>query len=104
LVYALCQLVVGSRASVKCFDGLHSNVVFPKQPPINCLFGVLDIKNTVFDNLHDYLKSVYKDHERQLGRKYTDIFVCDELKETTYKILEQVIKDGVKNPKGFAVN
>jgi len=48
------------------------------------------MENNVFDNLDHYLKSVYKDYEGQLGRKFTDIFIGDELKETTLKILEQV--------------
>ncbi len=83
------------------FDGLHSNVVFPKHPPINCIFGVLVMEKTVFDILDDNLKSVYNEYKGQLHRKLTDIFIGDELKETTLKILEQVFKDGVKNPKGF---
>jgi len=62
------------------------------------------MENTVFDNLDDYLKSVYKDYERQLGRKLTGVFIGDELEEKALNILEQVFSDAVKNSKDFDVD
>lgn len=56
---------------------------------------------TVFDNLDEDLKSFYNDYRAELNRKLTGVFIGDELEEKTLNILEQVFKDGVKNPKDF---
>lgn len=56
---------------------------------------------TVFYNLDDNLKSFYNDYWAALNRKLSGVFIGDELEEETLKILEQVFKDGVKNPKEF---